>query len=217
VSTPHTTLSAERLAKSFSGPPLFSGLDLRLDRGLLAVAGKNGSGKTTLLKILAGLLRPSAGRVLVERDGRPLAGEARRLAVGFAGPDLSLYAELTALENLRFFRAAAGSPAEDAELRRRLEETGLAGEAVARRVEEFSTGMRQRLRLAFAGLFDPPVLVLDEPMSGLDTEGREMVQRFVAQARTRGPVVLASNDERDFVQPEQRIELSADASRRTET
>lgn len=217
MSTPHTTLSAERLAKSFSGPPLFSGLDLRLDRGLLAVAGKNGSGKTTLLKILAGLLRPSAGRVLVERDGRPLAGEARRLAVGFAGPDLSLYAELTALENLRFFRAAAGSPAEDAELRRRLEETGLAGEAVARRVEEFSTGMRQRLRLAFAGLFDPPVLVLDEPMSGLDTEGREMVQRFVAQARTRGPVVLASNDERDFVQPEQRIELSADASRRTET
>jgi heme exporter protein A len=217
VSTPHTTLSAERLAKSFSGPPLFSGLDLRLDRGLLAVAGKNGSGKTTLLKILAGLLRPSEGRVLVERDGRPLAGEARRLAVGFAGPDLSLYAELTALENLRFFRAAAGSPAEDAELRRRLEETGLAGEAVARRVEEFSTGMRQRLRLAFAGLFDPPVLVLDEPMSGLDTEGREMVQRFVAQARTRGPVVLASNDERDFVQPEHRIELSADASRRTET
>ena len=217
MSTPHTTLSAERLAKSFSGPPLFSGLDLRLGRGLLAVAGKNGSGKTTLLKILAGLLRPSAGRVLVERDGRPLAGEARRLAVGFAGPDLSLYAELTALENLRFFRAAAGSPAEDAELRRRLEETGLAGEAVARRVEEFSTGMRQRLRLAFAGLFDPPVLVLDEPMSGLDTEGREMVQRFVAQARTRGPVVLASNDERDFVQPEQRIELSADASRRTET
>ena len=217
MSTPHTTLSAERLAKSFSGPPLFSGLDLRLGRGLLAVAGKNGSGQTTLLKILAGLLRPSAGRVLVERDGRPLAGEARRLAVGFAGPDLSLYAALTALENLRFFRAAAGSPAEDAELRRRLEETGLAGEAVARRVEEFSTGMRQRLRLAFAGLFDPPVLVLDEPMSGLDTEGREMVQRFVAQARTRGPVVLASNDERDFVQPEQRIELSADASRRTET
>lgn len=217
MSTPQTTLSAERLAKSFSGPPLFSGLDLRLGRGLLAVAGRNGSGKTTLLKILAGLLRPSAGRVLVERDGRPLAGEARRLAVGFAGPDLSLYAELTALENLRFFRDAAGFPAEDAELLRRLEETGLAGEAVGRRVEEFSTGMRQRLRLAFAGLFDPTVLVLDEPMSGLDTEGREMVRRVVAKARTRGPVVLASNDERDFVQPEQRIELSADASRRAET
>ena len=216
MSTPRTTLSAERLAKSFSGPPLFSGLDLRLDRGLLAVAGKNGSGKTTLLKILAGLLRPSGGRVIVERDGRPLAGEARRLAVGFAGPDLSLYAELTALENLRFFRAAAGFPAGDAELRHRLEETGLAGEAVDRRVEEFSTGMRQRLRLAFARLFDPPVLVLDEPMTGLDTDGRERVQGVVALARLQGPVVLASNDERDFVEPEQRIELSAGASERTE-
>jgi ABC-type multidrug transport system ATPase subunit len=217
VSTSYTTLSAERLAKSFSGPPLFSGLDLRLDRGLLAVAGRNGSGKTTLLKILAGLMRPSGGRVIVERDGRPLAGEGRRLAVGFAGPDLSLYAELTALENLRFFRAAAGFPAEDAELRRRLEETGLAGEAVDRHVEEFSTGMRQRLRIAFALLFDPPVLVLDEPMSGLDAEGREMVQRVVTRARTRGPVVLASNDERDFQAPEKRIELSSLPVARAET
>jgi heme exporter protein A len=208
VSTSLTTLSAERLTKSFSGAPLFSGLDLRLDRGLLAVAGRNGSGKTTLLKILAGLMRPTGGRVVVERGGRALSGEARRLAVGFAGPDLSLYAELTALENLRFFRAAAGSPAGDSELRRRLEETGLAAEAVDRPVEEFSTGMRQRLRVAFALLFDPPVLVLDEPMSGLDTEGREIVQRVVARARTHGPVVLASNDERDFQAPEARIELS---------
>ncbi|HEY1250226.1 MAG TPA: ABC transporter ATP-binding protein [Thermoanaerobaculia bacterium] len=204
-----TTLSAERLAKSFSGPPLFSGLDLRLDRGLLAVAGRNGSGKTTLLKILAGLLRPSAGRVVVERGGRPLAGDERRFAVGWAGPDLALYAELTALENLRFFRAAAGLRAGDDELRRRLAETGLAEEAIGRPVEGFSTGMRQRLRLAFALLFDPPVLVLDEPMSGLDAEGREIVRGVVARARTRGSVVLASNDERDFEAPEQRIELRA--------
>ena len=64
--------------------------------------------------------------------------------------------------------------------------------------------MQQRLRIAFALLFDPPVLLLDEPMSGLDTDGREMVQRVVAAARTRGAVVLASNDERDFVEPDQR-------------
>jgi len=76
--------------------------------------------------------------------------------------------------------------------------------------------MRQRLRLAFALLFDPPVLVLDEPMSGLDTEGREMVQRVVARARTRGPVILASNDERDFVDPEQRIALSGVPAGRAE-
>lgn len=205
---PTTTLSAERLEKAYSGPPLFSGLDLRLERGLLAVAGKNGSGKTTLVKILAGLLRPSSGRVRVERDGRALSGAERRLAVGWEGPDLSLYAELTAAENLRFFRRAAGARADEAELERRLAEAGLA-EAAGRRVEEFSTGMRQRLRIAFALLFDPPVLLLDEPMGGLDAEGREMVQRVVASARTRGAVVLASNDERDFLDPDQRVTLSA--------
>jgi ABC-type multidrug transport system ATPase subunit len=209
VSTSTTTLSAERLEKSFSGPPLFTGLDLRVGGGLLAVAGRNGSGKTTLLKILAGLLRPTAGRVRVEREGAPLAGEARRLAVGWAGPDLSLYGELTALENLRFFRKAAGRGADDRELARRLSEAGLSEEAIGRPVEEFSTGMRQRLRVAFALLFDPPILVLDEPMAGLDADGREMVQGVVERARAGGAVVLASNDERDFVRPDQRIDLSA--------
>ncbi len=86
-----------------------------------------------------------------------------------------------------------------------------------RHVEEFSTGMRQRLRVAFALLFDPPVLVLDEPMAGLDAEGREMVQRVVARARTRGAVVLASNDERDFQAPDKRIELSSRPVARAET
>lgn len=203
-----TTLSAERLDKSFSGPPLFSGLNLRIERGLLAVLGKNGSGKTTLLKILAGLLRPSNGTVRIELDGRALSGEARRLAVGWAGPDLALYGELTALENLRFFRVAAGRDADLARLRRRLTDSGLAEDVLDRPVEEFSTGMKQRLRLAFALLFDPPVLLLDEPMTGLDAEGREIVRTLIAGARTRGTVVVASNDERDFVDPDQRIDLS---------
>jgi heme exporter protein A len=203
-----TTLAAERLEHRFSGPPLFSGLHLRLSSGLLAVTGRNGSGKTTLLKILAGLRRPADGSVRVERDGRQLIGAQRRLALGWAGPDLSLYGELTALENLRFFRSAAGAAESSPELLRRLAETGLGEDAARRPVEEFSTGMRQRLRLAFALLFDPPILLLDEPMAGLDVEGREVVERVVARARTRGAVVIASNDEGDFDAPEQRIELS---------
>ena len=87
-------------------------------------------------------------------------------------------------------------------------------EAAQRRVEEFSTGMKQRLRIAFALLFDPPVLLLDEPMAGLDLDGRETVFGVVAAARRRGPVLLASNDERDFVDPEQRIELGVAGKRK---
>jgi len=209
-----TTLSAERLDKSFAGPPLFSGLSLRVERGLLAVAGKNGSGKTTLLKILAGLIRPSSGSVRIETGGRVLAREEQRLAVGWAGPDLALYGELTPLENLRFFRAAAGRDTDTAFLRRRLSDSGLAEEAWHRPVEELSSGMTQRLRIAFALLFDPPVLLLDEPMAGLDRDGRETVQRMIAAARERGAVVVASNDERDFVDPEQRIDLGSAGGRR---
>jgi ABC-type multidrug transport system ATPase subunit len=207
---PTTTIAAEKLTKSFSGTPLFSELSFTAAGGLVAVSGRNGSGKTTLLKILAGLARPSSGSVRVGREGEPpLEASARRLAVGWAGPDLALYGELTAVENLRFFRKAAGFDADTEDLVRRLAEVGLAEEAMRRRVEEYSTGMKQRLRIAFATLFDPPVLVLDEPMVGLDVEGRETVLRAVAAARARGPVLLASNDERDFVEPDDRIELGA--------
>ncbi len=207
---PTTTIAAEKLSKSFSGAPLFSDLSFTAARGLVAVSGRNGSGKTTLLKILAGLARPTSGSVRVGREGEPpLESSARRLAVGWAGPDLALYGELTAVENLRFFRKAAGRDADTDDLVRRLAEVGLAEEAMRRRVEEYSTGMKQRLRIAFATLFDPPVLVLDEPMVGLDVEGRETVFRAVAAARARGPVLLASNDERDFVEPDDRIELGA--------
>ena len=193
-----TTLSAENLSKSFSGASLFEAISFEAGPGLLAVAGPNGSGKTTLLKILAGLLSPSAGRVRVARDGRDLSRAERRQAVGWAGPDLALYGELTGEENLRFFRKAAGLSADEGWIRTRLADTGLTAEAAGRRVGAYSTGMRQRLRLAFALLFDPPVLILDEPYSGLDTSGRDVVRRVVAEARARGAVILASNDERDF-------------------
>ena len=203
-----TTIAAERLCKSFSATPLFSDLSFTAARGLVAVAGSNGSGKTTLLKILAGLLRPSAGRVRIEAEAGPeLTPTQRRLAVGWAGPDLALYGELTAEENLRFFRTAGGRDAGLPEIRQRLAEVGLAEEAMRRRVEEYSTGMKQRLRIAFARLFDPAVLVLDEPMTGLDPEGRETIARAIAAARKTSTVILASNDERDFIEPEQRIEL----------
>jgi heme exporter protein A len=201
-----TALEASDLAKSYGGAPLFSRLGLRVESGMTAVAGKNGSGKTTLLKILAGLSRPDAGSVQVSREGVPLSGEPRRLAIGWAGPDLAFYEELTARENLVFFRRAAGFSAGAEEVEGRLADVDLAA-AVDKRVGAYSTGMKQRLRLAFACLFDAPILLLDEPMSGLDVAGRQTVLRLIAARRRSGAVVLASNDERDFVEPDQVVEL----------
>ena len=202
-----TILEARDLSKSFAGPPLFTALSFRLENGLLAVTGRNGSGKTTLIKILASLLRPGAGTVRIERAGEELSGDERRLAVGSAGPDLAFYDDLSAVENLAFFRKAAGWRADTAELERRLPDTGLELSAARRRVGGYSTGMRQRLRIAFALLFDPPVLLLDEPALGLDAEGRAAVEGVIARRRREAVVVVASNDPRDLAQPDQVIEL----------
>ena len=202
-----TTLTAENLSKSFSGPPLFRGLSLTIRGGLVAVASRNGSGKTTLLRILAGLARPSTGRVLLERDGRPLPDAERRLSVGWSSPDLELYGALSAEENLLFFRRAAGRPETREDARRRLAGVGLAEEAFGRPAEELSTGMRQRLRLAFATLFDPDVLLLDEPANGLDPDGRAVLAGIVERARRTGAVVVASNDARDLEGADERVEL----------
>jgi len=203
---PATTLEARDLSKSFSGPPLFSHLSFRAGAGLTAVSGRNGSGKTTLLKILARLARPGTGSARVLEGSRELGGEELRRAVGWAGPDLAFYEDFTARENLAFFRRAAGRPAAAAEIDERLARVGL-GAVGGRRVGAFSTGMKQRLRLAFALLFDSAVLLLDEPTAGLDEEGRGMLAAVVAQRRLAGPVLLASNDPRDFVAPEHVIEL----------
>jgi len=202
-----TTLEARALSKSFAGPPLFSDLSFDAGVGLTAVLGKNGSGKTTLLKILAGLLRPGTGRVRVLEGGRELREDDRRRSLGWAGPDLAFYEDFSARENLAFFRRAGGARADRARLDRLLERVGLAGVG-GRRVRAFSSGMKQRLRLAFALLFDSPVLLLDEPALGLDAEGRDLLSAIVREWRRAGPVVLASNDPRDFDRPEQTLELA---------
>lgn len=200
-------IEAIALAKSFPGRPLFAGVSFALERGILAILGPNGSGKTTLVKILAGLLTPSAGSVRVEREGRNLSAEERRSAVGWSGPDLAFYAELSAGENLEFFRKAAGYPTISEDTRSSLAAVGL-GEASGP-VEHFSTGMKQRLRIAFALLLEPDVLLLDEPLSGLDAPGREAVCRLVAAAAKTGPVVLAATDLGELPTPEHAIELGS--------
>jgi heme exporter protein A len=200
------TLEVENLAKAYGGVPLFSGLTFLVETGLTAVQGRNGSGKTTLVKILCSLLRPSAGGVRLRRGDRELAGDEKRLAIGWAGLDLAFYEDFSARENLAFFRRAAGRPASSEGIDALLAVVGLE-QSADQRVGVFSTGMKQRLRIAFALLFDPPILVLDEPMAGLDTEGRQIVQAVVGQRRRSGAVVLASNDERDFVEPEQVVAL----------
>lgn len=200
-------LEARNLEKSFGGPPLFRGISLSAERGLVAVTGRNGSGKSTLVRILAGLLRPSRGEVQVLREGCRLTANELRDAVGWASPEIEFPGELTATENLHFLHRAAGRDDGLRQTGSLLERLGL-GSARNRRVAEFSSGMKQRLRLAFSLLLDPPILLWDEPYSNLDEDGITSAAQVVAQRRHEGLVVFATNDRRDLKSPDEEISLS---------
>ena len=174
--------------------------------GAVAVTGVNGSGKSTLLRIVAGLLRPSGGALRVEAGGREIPFAERRTVVGLASPELAFYDEMTCAENLAFAAEARGIAAPRAAARAALERAELAGRADDL-VAALSSGMKQRLRLAFALLHRPGILLLDEPGSHLDDAGRELVARLVAEERVHGLVIIATNDEREWRLAGERIEL----------
>lgn len=176
---------------------------------VLAVTGPNGSGKSTLLAILCGLLRPTKGsvRYLMAADGE-LERPSWRQVLGVVAPAMSLYEELDAMENLRFFARVRGLEGAEDHCRGCLERVGL---DPGRRtlVAGFSTGMRQRLKIAQAMLHRPQVLFLDEPGSNLDPDGRGWLEGWVlAEQATGTTVVLATNDAREMEWGTRRVALA---------
>lgn len=162
----------------------------------LVVTGPNGSGKSTLLSLIAGLLRPDRGAVRFLEDGREYPAEERRRFLGLVAPDLTLYPELTAMENLEFFARVRGlvwNPEEGEELLARVGLAGRGGDLTG----TFSSGMRVRLKYAAALQPQPSFLLLDEPTAMLDSGGAEMVDAIIAAQRERGVLVLATNDPRE--------------------
>jgi heme exporter protein A len=201
-------LHAEGLRQRFGRRELFRDLGLSVGPGeALAVTGANGAGKSTLLQILAGLRTPTAGRVGLRVGGAEVAPEARPLAVGFVAPYLQVYDDLTAGENLAFLARARRLAGGEDLVRGALARVGLAGRE-GDRLKTFSSGMRQRVRFATALLAEPSVLLLDEPGSNLDAEGRALVERVVREHREAGGlVVLATNAEDEAALCERRVEI----------
>jgi heme ABC exporter ATP-binding subunit CcmA len=155
----------------------------------LALLGRNGAGKTTLLRILAGLLKPSRGSVKIgDADARQ---ETARRRIGVLGHSISLYDELSAIENLRFFGRLYGLADPDRRAEEWLERTGL--ERVRDGlVREFSRGMRQRLAVARAFLHDPEILLFDEPFTALDDRAIAVLQRLLREGLAAGKTIVLS-------------------------
>jgi ABC-2 type transport system ATP-binding protein len=169
------------------------GLDLAVEAGeVFGYLGANGAGKTTTIKILVGLLHPTRGTArLFGKDSRE--AESRR-AVGFQPENPYFYEYLTADESLRFYAALAGVPRRERAARsgELLEFVGLA-DAARVRVKAFSKGMRQRLGIAQALVHRPRLVILDEPMSGLDPVGRLQVREAILELRRQGLTVFFSS------------------------
>lgn len=168
-------------------------LTLGIESGeVVGLLGPNGAGKTTLFRALIGLIRPTAGRILVD-GGDHLRG-AWRAGLGYLPEQPSFYENLTAAEFLIYGGELGGLSRAKARGRagELLERLGLA-EAAAFPLRRFSKGMRQRVGLAQALINDPALLLLDEPMSGLDPFGRRLVREIMAEARAAGKTILFSS------------------------
>ena len=187
MATPHPAISAAGLAKRFGNRPVLRGLDLELGWGsVLALFGPNGAGKTTLLRTLAGLTRHSGGALSIA--GLDVAGrraDARHL-VGVVMHQTFLYDDLTVAENLRFYARMHGLGATAAERAASAADTlGLAAVMNAR-VRTLSNGMQKRAALARAVLHRPPLLLLDEPETGLDQDAMLALEQLLARHREAG-------------------------------
>jgi heme ABC exporter ATP-binding subunit CcmA len=169
--------------------------DARISPGeVVLVAGHNGSGKTTFLRMVAGLYRPTSGelRVFGLDPSRDRLATRRRLSL--VSHDAYLYDRLTAAETLRLWARLVGRPLTPEEVLEHLRQVSLEG-AERETVGGFSAGMRKRLALARLRIEEPDLVLLDEPFSALDQEGKRLVEGWVREARQRGStVLLASHD-----------------------
>ncbi|MBL7704335.1 MAG: ABC transporter ATP-binding protein [Taibaiella sp.] len=173
--------------------------------GVYALLGSNGSGKSTLLRLIAGMQQISSGRINYEIGGKPTGADTLFQSVGFCAPAMDVIEEMTLSEFLHFhfnFKKILPGWTVDKII------AALEMEKVRDKfIHDFSSGMKQRAKLAQAFFSDTPFLLLDEPCSNLDLKGVAMYQGWLQELGKGRLVVVASNDEREYPGALQTISL----------
>ena len=180
------------LSKRYRDKRAVDGLDLTVEEGdIYGFIGRNGAGKSTTLKLLCGLARPTQGEALI--FGKPIRDPVARRRVGALIEQPGLYPDLSGRENLRLYAALLGLDSPERQVSETLETVGLSPNA-KKPVRHYSMGMKQRLGVGLALLGGPDLLLLDEPINGLDPEGiREMRELLLRLNRERGLTILVSS------------------------
>ena len=187
-----TVVNADRCSKWYGQVLGISDVTRKLDGGVIGLLGPNGAGKSTLIKLMAGLLRPSRGTLTVFGDS-PFTSPAVRRRIGYAPEHEKTWDELTALELVTVMAELAGVESARPAAQKALAQVGMTS-ASHRRVRGFSKGMRQRTKLATAIAHDPDLLLLDEPLTGVDPLARvEIVNQIRALAAAGKTVIVSSH------------------------
>ncbi len=190
------TLSLHNVSKWY-GPVLgLSDVTLAVRPGITGLVGPNGSGKSTLMKLATGQLRPDLGRITVE--GRPAHQAAAKAHLGFCPENDVFYEEMTGRQFVRTMTRLSGYPRKEAYQRAdaAIETVGMADRS-ERRLKGFSKGMRQRVKLAQALVHDPALLILDEPLNGVDPVGRVELHQLFSDLAAQGKTLLISSHQLD--------------------
>lgn len=163
------------------------------EREIFGLLGPNGAGKTTCLRLLATILKPTEGTATVGGADIVRSPEQVRRQIGFLSGDMGSYARLTPREVLAFFGKLNGL--EGQKLQQRIDEmvqTFEFGEYANTKIDKLSTGMKQKVAIARTVLHDPPILILDEPSSGLDVPTARLIENFILQAKASGKCIIFS-------------------------
>jgi len=201
-------LQADGIKKVFNRRIIFEDVSFAIEQQqTLLITGRNGSGKSTLVKILADILSPTSGNVSIT-SGEKTNSTPRFSMIGLVSPYLQMYDEFSAEENIRYALAIRGSADDLPSIHALLKKVFLFNRKDDA-VRTFSSGMKQRMKYAFALAHDPPILILDEPTSNLDTEGTAMVKQIMQEQREKGILVIATNDLSDVDSFDLQVDLNA--------
>jgi ABC-type multidrug transport system ATPase subunit len=191
-------LTADKVTQIFGRRLIFNEINFNLKTGdVLGLAGHNGSGKSTLAKIIIGIISPTKGKIVHQENNEKIAAEKLHNYIGFVSPYLVLYDEFTAEENLQHFARIRGIDYDKEKVKNLMEKFKI----YDRRndlLKAYSSGMKQRMKVIFSLLHSPKLLILDEPTSNLDLEGKEQVYEIIKEKQHEHLTIIASNEQSDL-------------------
>lgn len=191
-------IEIKRLSKCFQNKMVLQDISFSISPGTITgIIGRNGSGKTVLFKCLCGFLLPSDGQILI--NGIDVTRKRDRNGqIGAIIEEPGFLEEASGYQNLKYLSLLRGMIGKE-EIIRSLEQVELLGEE-KKKVKKYSMGMRQRLGIAQALMENPPILILDEPMNGLDQKGVEDISHLLLELKEAGKTILLTSHSREEIE-----------------